>query len=185
MNIDFPIPSNIIINMMPIIVGDINSLPGNVKQYHEIVNKCNLPKGSVAYLSINESNLNKGQVQRRPGIHTDGTSNGPWGGGDWGGKGIYLASTDGRCRVWKCESYQVDRHGSLKEPNADSFILKPNRLYCISDRTPHESLPSLADCTRQWFRLVADEIGLWWENHSTASPFGIMPNAPIIKGMKF
>lgn len=45
---------------------------------------------------------------RRPGVHTEATPFGAWGGGSprqgrepWDGKtGIYQASTDGRCRVW-------------------------------------------------------------------------------------
>jgi hypothetical protein len=43
-----------------------------------------------------------GSTQRRGGIHTDGTNYAGWGGwgGNMNGGGIYLASTDGACRMW-------------------------------------------------------------------------------------
>ena len=189
-SIEFPKYQGIMINMMPFIIGDINTLPENVRAYINIIELCNLKKGDKAYLSINESVVAKGKTQRRPGIHTDGTSAVGWGGGSWGGnkktEGIWMASSDGRCRVWNSETWDVDNHGGMKyEPEGSATILDPSVLYWMSDRTPHESLPALAFVPRQWFRLVADNIGIWWEKHSTPNPFGVQPNANIIKSSKF
>lgn len=63
--------------------------------------------------------------------------------------------------------------------------MDPNTLYWITDRTPHESLPAPETVHRQWFRLVAEEVGVWWSQHSTANPLGVQPNCRIEHGNKF
>jgi hypothetical protein len=45
----------------------------------------------------------------------------------------------------------------------------------MTDSTPHESLPLDDDTQRQFFRLVSNEITVWYASHSTPSPFGISP----------
>ena len=206
--VEFPDPTGIMINMMPFILGDEDSLPEEMHPYLDMIDACSgLEKGEKAYLTINVSDVKFGEYQRRPGIHTDGTSLIPeedspspgdvfgegsrlsWGGG-WGGtsssRGIYVASTDGRCRIWDMTTYDVDSHGGLFiTPRGKSEELLPNHLYWMTDRTPHESLPSLKEQTRQFFRVVADEIGVWFSKHSTPSPFGILPNVPIVHTSKF
>jgi hypothetical protein len=107
--IKFPEAQDLNVNMMPIILGDDDSIPGPLKAYKEIIHRC-IPKErkklSVAYLSIQESFLEKGKTQRRAGIHTESTKSLNWGGGGWGGgkdpihEGIYMASSDGLCRFW-------------------------------------------------------------------------------------
>lgn len=190
--IQFPTPSGANINMMPIIFGDIESLPKFIRPYQELINNCKLEKGSKAYLTITESDLVKGQYQRRPGIHTDGVKfdcHSSWGKGTWGGiennEGIYMASSDGRCRIWNTTTNDVDKHGSLLEPKCPSVVAKPSTLYWMTDQTPHESLHSLSKHTRQFFRLVTDNIFAWWVKHSTPNPLGILPNARIESGNKY
>lgn len=181
--VKFPSPTDIMINMMPIIVDDKETFPNYILSYKDMIDACKL-KG-LAYLSIHESNP-EGKTQRRPGIHTEGTSLFGWGGGNWGGihGGLFMASTDGACRAWNEQTFMVDQHGALiKAPKTEGFNLKPNHLYWLTDRTPHEALPS--NNYRQWFRLVSDEIGIWFEKHSTPNPFGIKPNAPIETKNKF
>lgn len=66
--------------------------------------------------------------------------------------------------------------------------LKANRLYWMTDRTPHESLPLKAAGPRQFFRLVTSQVSLWYEDHSTLNPEGVKPNTKItkiVKGNKF
>lgn len=173
--------------MMPIIFGDVQTIPEELHSYNEIINKCNFEKGSIAYLSIHESFVKEGETQRRPGVHTEATSRLGWGGGNWGGthKGLYMASTDGRCRIWNTLCWSDDLHGAINAPDAPNEIMEESVLYWLTDRTPHEALPSLRSGWRQWFRLVSNEIGGWWRMHSTLNPLGVLPTCPIIEGSKF
>jgi len=205
-DIQFPEFRGSMVNMMPIISGDPDSVPAFLKGYLPLIEKANFEKGKTAYLTVTESLVKPGETQRRPGLHTDGTAIFNWGGGGWGGgapaptpapapapapkppekKGIFMASSDGRCRVFDCFTYDVDGQGSLlKEPEAPSFLMKPSGLYWMTDRTPHESLPSLQHHSRQFYRLVSDEVGIWWARHSTANPLGVQPNCRVEYGSKF
>lgn len=200
----FPSPTGIVVNMMPIVTGDARSLPEHLHGYLPLIESTGLERGKVSYLTIHESVVAPGETQRRPGVHTDGTALYCWGGGPWGGggpiydppppkpkpapkptKGIYMASSDGRCRAWNEMRYDVDAHGSVLGALGEGEMMEPGALYWMTDRTPHESLPSLERHHRQFFRLVADEIGVWWAQHSTANPLGVQPNAPIEHGRKF
>ena len=67
-------------------------------------------------------------------------------------------------------------------------IMKPNCMYWITDRTPHESLPLKEETYRQYFRLVTHQVSLWFEDHSTKNPLGLVPDpkiTKIVKGSKF
>ena len=66
--------------------------------------------------------------------------------------------------------------------------LKANRLYWMTDRTPHESLPLEEGTYRQFFRLVMSRVSLWYEDHSTPNPNGVEPDPKItkvVRGNKF
>jgi len=203
----FPQPMDVVINMMPIITGDASSVPRYLHGYLPLIAATGLAAGKLSYLTVHESFVLPGQTQRRRGVHTDGTVLSCWGGG-WGGgdpqpkpepqpeptppkkpdKGIYMASTDGRCHAWNVMAYDVDEHGAIANmslPLNKAHMLAPETLYWMTDRTPHESLPSLRPHFRQFFRLVADDIGVWWARHSTANPFGVQPNCRIEYGSKF
>lgn len=227
------------VNMMPIIFGDPSSIPAELHGYLPMIEKCTrLTPGKIAYLTIHESLVKAATTQRRPGIHTDGTSTMAWGGyggggwggggrpqkpapipkkptkpeptpdeetptpptlpGNWGGggqgawggraKGIYMSSSDGACRVWDAQAMpeEVDSHGSLlRFPVAKSELMKPKGLYWLTDRTPHASQIAWKDTKRQFFRLVSDEVGAWWQQHSTANPLGILPSCLILTHSKF
>lgn len=187
--VSFPTATDLCVNMMPFIFGDKESLPKNLHSYLPLIEAANLMKGSTAYLTIHESYVEAGTSQRRPGIHTDGTKASPWGGGGWGGlsreKGIYLASTDGRCKVWDTQAFNVDNHGGVLDTLDEGIELHGNKMYWITDRTPHEALPSVESGYRQFYRLVADEVGVWWDKHSTKNPLGVQPNCKVITESKF
>ncbi len=182
---------NLNINMMPIIFGDNESIPKYLHGYIPLIEKCSgLEKGKLAYLTIHESFVKAKQSQRRPGIHTEGTSNGGWGGGSWGGieKGLYMASNDGSCRVWNtlATADKVDEHGALMSPiESSGELMNPNILYWMTDRTPHEALPVEKDTNRQFFRLVSNDVSFWWKQHSTENPLGIQPNCKILTHRKY
>lgn len=170
------------VNMMPFNTSDIRSLPEELRVYWPIIQKCNTT--DLAYLSVSSSFVKRGEYQRRRGIHTEAIASSPWGGG-WGNKGVYMASTDGRCRVWDIEVCPRTDHGNMPEPLCSSVIMEPNKLYRISDLTPHEALPALIDGHRQWVRVVADEVDIWFAQHNTPNPFGIQPNARVTYVNKF
>lgn len=192
--------------MMPILMGVPGSVPHGLRDYQPMIDACALELGSTVYLTIHESFVAKGKTQRRGGIHTEAykAADGRFGGGDddgggnfgggksiawdggWGGitAGVYMASTDGRCRIWDEARHDVDHHGGL-EVSGPGVEMEPSTLYWITDRTPHESLPALRSGERQFFRLVSSEIGAWWSMHNTANPLGVLPRAPVIDGSKF
>jgi len=197
--------------MMPFIMGDPATIPGYLHGYLPMIDKCSsIERGKVAYLTVHESLVKSGDSQRRGGIHTesyDSTKQGGWGGGwgkgslhsGWGGgwgkgqkegcairDGIYMASTDGSCRIWDCSAGKVDKHGALMtSPSGLSEKMRPNYLYWMTDRTPHEALRVSKDTRRQFFRLVSNKIGGWFKQHNTPNPFGVLPDCPIIEGSKF
>jgi hypothetical protein len=211
-NIKFPDinSDNLInINMMPFILQDINSLPDYLKDYFPLVYKscANISpqiKERIAYLTIHESFVEKGKTQRRPGLHTDrskisienqvnlpGTIH--WGGGPLGGIiiGSNLANTT---KIYDCivKDEIIGKHGSLEHVRElitkEKFILnKESELILISDHTPHEALPMTKSGYRQFFRLVFGKVDVWYTQHSTPNPLGIVPSqsTKIINDNKF
>lgn len=134
--------------------------------------------------------LKIGESLRRPGVHTEATPFGNWGGGtEWNGKtGIYQASTDGRCRIWDEMTNAISLYGGLiHEPKGDPTIMEPGELYWMTDRTPHESLPVEVKGWRQWFRLVSPDIAIWWAGDSTANATGLQvpDGVQVINDSKF
>jgi hypothetical protein len=187
-SMNFPKPSNTIVNMMPMLMGRKDSLPAGLHGYWPMIERCRFDTDATVYLTVHESIVPRGETQRRSGIHTDATMRVGWGCSPWGGgAGIYLASTDGDCRVWDLETDEVDDHGALrgKLTPERSRRLAPMELAHIGDRNPHESLPALATHFRQFFRLVGPDVGGWWVQHSTPNPLGVEPRAPLIRGWKF
>jgi hypothetical protein len=167
----------------------------------------------VFYLTIQESFVEAGETQRRPGLHTDAHANGDWGAECDKGKGywhrwgagedgvedvprnggIFFASTvDKTCAVWDCGIRNPGLLGDCEElrdrlSKYGPIPLEANRLYWITDRTPHEALPMKESGYRQFFRLVTDEVDVWYEQHSTPNRLGVVPPASckIITENKF
>jgi hypothetical protein len=73
----------------------------------------------------------------------------------------------------------------LKAFSKTDVTLKKNSLYWLTDLTPHEALPIRENCYRQFFRLVAGDITVWYDKHSTANRLGTKPDAIIIFEDKF
>ena len=122
-----------------------------------------------------------------------------WGGGvsrsDHVEGGIFMASNvENSCRIWDCQIMDdglIWEHGNiehLREFLPESTILKMNHMYWLTDRTPHESLPLEQQTYRQFFRLVTSEVSVWFEDHCTKNPLGVVPDPSItmiLKGSKF
>ena len=109
--------------------------------------------------------------------------------------GIFMASNvDDSCQVWDCQVMDDNLIGHLGDVEhlrsllPESEMMKANCIYWITDRTPHESLPLKKDTFRQYFRLVTSQVSLWFEEHSTENPLGVVPDpkiTKIVKGSKF
>ncbi|KAI8838160.1 hypothetical protein BJ741DRAFT_127827 [Chytriomyces cf. hyalinus JEL632] len=119
------------------------ALPDNLKRYAAIVAAClrRVPGewGKVGYITVHESYVEKGETQRRPGLHIESPGTAPpgaavhgyhkfycWGGGRFGTRvagdldeygeinmegGIFVASNMAdTCRVWDC---LIEDHGKV------------------------------------------------------------------------
>eukprot|EP01083_Nonionella_stella_P033529 91754_1 len=192
-------------------------IPNNLRGYLPLIHAClkadPSQKGKICFLTIHESFVKKGRTQRRPGLHIELPGQGiggkaewfhGWGGGYWKKDGLFIASNvSDSCAVWNCRIVErddkkekikaMDAMGGLEHiralmPKEQKYLLKEEKLYWITDRTPHEALPMKKSGWRQFFRLVSSKLGAWYVDHSTANPQGIVPNpdiTQIIKGNKF
>mmetsp|Transcript_41448 Transcript_41448/g.125510 ORF Transcript_41448/g.125510 Transcript_41448/m.125510 type:complete len:472 (-) Transcript_41448:336-1751(-) len=74
-SIDFPDPAGRNVNMLPFILGDKHSLPGDLQCYYSsAIEKCPFGDGDigkVAYLTVHESYVQPGSAQRRGGLHIE------------------------------------------------------------------------------------------------------------------
>jgi len=66
-------------------------------------------------------------------------------------------------------------------------MLEPNRLYWLTDRTPHECLPLKFRTFRKFFRLVSGDLSIWFKCSSTKNPLGVVPpkTTYVYQGNKF
>ena len=67
-------------------------------------------------------------------------------------------------------------------------MMKGNIIYWLTGRTPRESLPVNKQRYQQFFRLVTNNVSVWYEQHSTKNPNGVVPDpniTSVIKGNKF
>lgn len=129
--VHFPQPSDININMMPFVMARSfkeSQLERHLQEYwDEIISQCITHKelGKIGYLTIHESYVEKGNSQRRPGIHTESPGLLLLQGGKgrlhttskffgWGHGlvttrqelqgGIYMVSNvPNSCKVWNCK----------------------------------------------------------------------------------
>ena len=111
-----------------------------------------------------------------------------------------MASTvKNSCKVWDCrilpdegeEGDIIGEHGDISHLVhylPEGHLMEENVMYWITDRTPHESLPLDRRTYRQLFRLVTSGVSLWFKDHSTINPKGVIPDPDItiiVKGSKF
>lgn len=218
----FPEATGININMMPINLLDMESLPDYCKPYEQIIKYCcqTIPAYDyltyvplhthIGYLTIQESNVENGHTQRRPGLHIESplkVVNGGktrtdtyvinWGRGTYTKDkcidGIYMASNvSDSCAVWPALIVNpedvIDKHGSIEQMRrylGPGRTLRDGELCWFTDRTPHESLPVPQDTQRTFFRLVVGPVSVWYSKHNTPNPMGVLPDCPISDEDKF
>ena len=107
--------------------------------------------------------------------------------------GIYMASNiEDSCHIWPVlvdnPEKITDKHGGLEQYRhhlGPPTSLYGNQLYWFTDRTPHESVVLTHTTYRQFFRLVAGKISVWYAQHNTPNPLGVVPDAPISNDNKF
>ena len=100
----------------------------------------------------------------------------------------------------------------LREAMAAAGVKKTqcaaNAMYWITDRVPHEALPTTEEQVaqqgrptsallsdggggvlhRQYFRLVCPPLSHWFVDHNTPNPLGVVPNPAVtalVQGNKF
>lgn len=91
----FPEFSGTRVMMMPVVLGDMASVPETLSAWNDVVERLfgmQDYNGEIGYLTIDEKIVSAGRTHRRPGMHVDGVYNklyGGWGGGGggWGGGG--------------------------------------------------------------------------------------------------
>ncbi|XP_012560212.2 uncharacterized protein LOC101236717 [Hydra vulgaris] len=251
-SLKFPSPTNLNINMMPFVMSSSFhkcKLPKNTKRYWDIIKLCIDEQsrnskdeiGKIWFLTIQESMVDQGTSQRRPGLHTESPGfvyikNGSLsiskdifenkkafnkkvqiGGGhseisplfvQWGygmsntdvfSGGIYMASNIAdSCKVWNCQILpgedgkcvigELGDIEHLREFLPEAEVMKKNALYWLTDRTPHESLALSNKTHRQYIRIVTSKVSIWYEDHSTKNPLGVVPDSQIteiVRGSKF
>jgi hypothetical protein len=115
--------------------------------------------------------------------------------------GIYMSSSvTGSSAVWPVQvstpGEVADAHGGIEHMRGHlgvPRVLEANQLCWFTDRTPHEALPletpkhnpGAKFVYRQFFRLVAGPISVWYSKHNTPNPLGVLPDAPISDDDKF
>ena len=89
-------------------------------------------------------------------------------------------------RVWKCKitNDEIIGKNGIIEPMREFLpsqgtLLEPDRVYWMSDRAPHESLPMKATTMRQFFRIMTSEVEFWFKDHYTANPMGVLPDPHV------
>src|ERR1700722_15952177 len=110
--IELPPFSGTRVMMMPLIIGDPNSIPETLSHYVKCLSGLfalsdSKHKGQVGYFTIDEKYVSKGSTHRRAGLHVDGIYNGScgsWGGGGgWGsvGNGMLTVSSIPGCKAYR------------------------------------------------------------------------------------
>lgn len=62
------------VNMMPFVIGDVESLPDDLRPYHSLIEACpydDEEMGKVGYLTVHESRVSANEAQRRTGLHVE------------------------------------------------------------------------------------------------------------------
>jgi hypothetical protein len=197
-----PEPNGTRIMMMPIVLGDLASVPEEYRQWHHVLtaifNEAAQHGGRVGYLTIDEKTVEPNKTHRRAGKHVDGIYEGragSWGGGGgggWGaaGNGMYTVSSHVGCRAWN-QSFDgwPGNDGEcdhLSEQCCDDRAedFEANRLYWVDGLCVHESLPMKERTQRTFLRVSMPSCAPWFDGY-TANSLGVKPTGEILPRRKF
>lgn len=190
--------SDIRILHMPFALGDLDSIPSFLnhwKSFFQSMFDMIHVKSGIAYITIDEKNVKKGETHRRAGLHVDGVAEGkigccfgpsPGPGPTFGTMqdGMYSISSHAYCRAWKQEfsglagwDGECD-HLLDQAKNESEIILKPNRLYWMGGLCVHESMPVKEDVQRTFVRVTMPNKNPWFDGF-TLNPLGIKHEGPM------
>lgn len=185
------------IMMMPVILGDINSIPNFLEAWNdalaEMFTMANCKEG-IGYLTIDEKTVQPAKTHRREGKHVDGIyqgSYGGWGGGGgWGsvGNGMLTVASHAGCRAWAGEF--LGRPGyegecdHLADQCDDGTLFAPNEVYWLDGLCVHESVPMVKTVDRQFVRLSMPSDSPWFDGY-TVNPLGVKPTGRILPRREF
>lgn len=192
--------SGLRVMMLPVVLGDVGSLPDFVSVYQTVfVAMCGVERserhaGSVGYLTIDEKVVPPRSSHRQAGPHVDGMFRGgpgAWGGGLSGGSretlgnGMLTVSSPAGCRAWnqRFEGWpgpdgEVD-HLMGQARDECATLLDAGGLYWVDGLCIHESVPFEEATSRRFVRLSLPSEGPWFEGY-TANPLGVLPTGPIL-----
>lgn len=199
--VDLPQFSGIRVMMMPIVLGDISSLPillgGWIDTIAQMFRMRDQHAGDIGYLTIDEKHVKAGETHRRAGLHVDGIyqgKTGAWGGGGGGwssvGNGMLTVSSPAGCRAWRGRVYGLAGDDGECEHLRDQFpeesgeLFRPGVVYWVDGLCVHESVPMVADVDRQFARLSMPSTAPWFEGY-TEKPLGVKPTGPILPRRKY
>jgi len=204
--IKFPKSEGININMMPFVIGDLDSLPVEYQHYWPLIEACDIETeedGKIGFLTIQDSIVEAGASQRRPGLHVEaprvvlqnhgemveGFHRWGWSLGPRKLGGLYMGSNISQStRICNCALQPPEpvtgilgdvEH--LRDVLGEGTLMKSGELWWLTDTTPHESLPLEESAYRQYFRVVTSGVSLWYAKHSTANPLGVQPDPAVTK----
>ncbi|BCJ91809.1 hypothetical protein IZ6_25440 [Terrihabitans soli] len=197
--IDFPEFSGLRVMMMPVVLGDLGSIPDMLASYRGVLTKLFAlggHAGSVGYVTIDEKHLTPGDTTRRGGLHVDGVYQGKmgaWGGGGgWGsvGNGMLTVSSYPACRAWNQhfigmpgDEGECDHLIDQLDPKAER-VFGAGEVYWLDGLCVHESMPVPEETDRQFIRLSLPSNGPWFEGY-TENPLGIRPSGEILPRREF
>lgn len=195
--VELPDFSGILVMMMPVVLGDMASVPDNVAPYRDMLSDLfdiGGHHGEIGYLTIDEREVRRGETHRRAGLHVDGVYNGSaggWGGGapggGWGsvGNGMLTVSSHAMCRVfnkdfvgWPGMEGECDHLVDQCDAEAQ-IILGPGEVHWLDGLCVHESMPAPETVKRQFVRLSMPSEAPWFEGY-TKNALGVMPTGPIL-----
>lgn len=206
--VSLPDPTHTRVMMMPIVLGDLKSVPAEYKDWHRLLtamfDTAAQHNGQVGYLTIDEKEVGAGESHRRKGLHVDGVhqpqpstpaapastsySGGGWGGGGgWGaiGTGMLTVASHVGCRAWAQEfEGRADGEGGCEhlrdqlDPAAE-VVFGAGELFWLDGLCVHESIVQLRPVFRQFVRLSMPSCSPWFEGY-TENPLGVKPTGPVL-----
>lgn len=212
--VKLPEYSGMRIMMMPVIIGNPDSIPEFMKQYRALFESmcgdttANIHAGDVGYLTVDEKQVKAGKSSRRKWLHVDGAGKetairripgGPVegtvyvsGGRCFGaiGNGMLTVSTPSGCKAYNQRF--IGRWGDEGEcehmrnqcMESSAKVFEPSMMYWLDGLCVHESLPMQIDTPRQFVRLSLPSDGPWFDGY-TVNPTGVNPSGPILPRRTF
>lgn len=191
-----PDPQGTRIMMMPIVLGDVASVPDAYKDWHAVLlalfETAAQHNGQVGYLTIDEKLVEAAETHRRAGLHVDGVHNGStgaWGGGGggWGsvGNGMLTVASHVGCQAWNQEFEGLtDNEGGCEHLRSqcrdeNKAVFGPGEVFWLDGLCVHESIKQPRPVFRQFLRLSMPSCAPWFDGY-TVNPLGVQPTGPIL-----